>query len=211
MNTNLRNLKGNWSWGKALDLHTISSIPIMDENGEIVGWDTQRTETGEELYRLKYWTSESYYIKAERVTKIAMEISKVIADLKARVFAKYQKPFIIHHLIPIPPSKERNYQPVEELAKKVSQISDIPIDLDILQKNKSTSELKSMDNPKERAVTLSNIFDIPENAFDNQNVLLLDDLYRSGATLEAVTDVIKNKGKARNVLVITVTKTRSKR
>ena len=183
----------------------------MDENGEIISWDTTRTEIGEELYKLKYWTSENHYIKAERVTKIAIEISKVIADLKARVFAKYQKPFIISWIIPIPPSKQRSYQPVEELAKKMAQISDISIDLSILSKNKPTDELKSMNNPEERAKILSNVFDVPENAFPNQNVLLIDDLYRSGATLEAVAEVIKNKGKARNVRVITVTKTRSKR
>ncbi|MDL1958237.1 MAG: hypothetical protein LWX01_00875 [Deltaproteobacteria bacterium] len=44
-----------------------------------------------------------------------------------------------------------------------------------------------------------------------RNVLLIDDLYRSGATLNAVTVALKDKGKAKEVYVLTLTMTRRKR
>ena len=48
-------INGRWNEGWALDLHTTSSYPIKDEDGNITGWDTIRPPIAEELYRLKYW------------------------------------------------------------------------------------------------------------------------------------------------------------
>ena len=211
MEIKLQKLNGNWNWGRALNLHTISSTPIKDENDNITGWVTKRTEIGEELYKLKYWTSENSKIKSERVEKIAKEAQQLLARLIKNTSAKHGKPFEIDCIIPIPPSKSRRYQPVVELAKKVAELSNILLDLSTLKKVKSTSQLKEIVDIEERKKVLEGAFDIQENVFRNKNVLLFDDLYRSGATLKAITEVIKNKGKAKNVLVLTVTKTKSKR
>lgn len=211
MKVNLQRLNGNWNWGNSLDIHTISSTPILDENGNVEKWDTERTEVGEELYKLKYYTSENSRVKYQRVDRIAIEMHTVISSMIAEYSAKFKKPFIINYIIAVPPSKMRSFQPVPELAKKVAELSNISLDLETLKKTKSTSQLKKIEDPYEREKILEDVFEIKENAFSNQNVLLIDDLYRSGATLKAITKVIKEKGKARNVLVLTATKTRSKK
>jgi len=214
MEIKLQELTGNWSWGTALDLHTVSSSPIFDETGTIIDWDTKRTEIGEELYQLKY-RDEDAKIKAERVEKIAREAAQVITNLIETFAEKYQqkygKPFEILCIIPTPPSKPRAYQPVEALAKRLAQMLNIPLDLVTLKKIKSTAELKEIKDFDERKAALEGAFDIQENALQDKNILLFDDLYRSGATLRAITEIVKSKGKAKNVLVLTVTKTRSKR
>ena len=43
------------------------------------------------------------------------------------------------------------------------------------------------------------------------NVLLLDDLYRSGSTLAVATDVLYDQADCNNVYVLVMTKTRSRR
>ena len=211
MKVNLQQLNGNWNWGKSLDIHTISSTPVLDENGNIARWDTERTEIGEELYKLKYYTSENSRIKYQRVNSIATEMNTVISSVITHYSAKFKNPFVINHIIAVPPSKSRSFQPVPELAKKVAELSNISLDLVTLKKTKSTSQLKKIEDHNEREKILEDAFEIEDNVFKNQNVLLIDDLYRSGATLKAITKVIKEKGKARNVLVLTATKTRSKR
>lgn len=50
MEKSLIRIRGNWNFGVALDLHTKSSSPIINDIGEITGWDSERTEIGEELY-----------------------------------------------------------------------------------------------------------------------------------------------------------------
>jgi len=214
MKVKLQELTGNWSWGTALDLHTVSSSPIFDETGTIIDWNTKRTEIGEELYQLKY-RDEDAKIKAERVEKIAGEAAKVIINLietfAERYEKKYGKPFEIYCVIPIPPSKQRAYQPVEALAKRLAEKLNISLDLNTLKKVKSTAQLKEIKNANERTKALEGAFHIQEGALLDKNVLLFDDLYRSGATLTAITEIVKSKGKAKNVLVLTVTKTRSKR
>ena len=49
------------------------------------------------------------------------------------------------------------------------------------------------------------------NSLYGKNILLFDDLYRSGETLKAVCNIVANQGGANNVYVLTITKTRSKR
>jgi predicted amidophosphoribosyltransferase len=44
---------------------------------------------------------------------------------------------------------------------------------------------------------------------EGKKVLLVDDLYRSGATLNAITDLLLTEGKAASVSVLTITRTRS--
>jgi len=45
----------------------------------------------------------------------------------------------------------------------------------------------------------------------NQNILLVDDLYRSGSTLQVATELLYNNCNVKDVYVLTMTKTRSNR
>ncbi len=85
------------------------------------------------------------------------------------------------------------------------------MDFTTLKKLKSTSQLKTIDDPEQRREILQDAFDITPNILAGENILLFDDLFRSGESLNAVCDIVKNKGKAANVYVLTITKTRSKR
>ena len=48
------------------------------------------------------------------------------------------------------------------------------------------------------------------NQTEGKGILLFDDLYRSGATVSAITALLKNEGKAKAVRLLTLTQTRSK-
>lgn len=80
-----------------------------------------------------------------------------------------------------------------------------------MKKLKSTSQIKSIEDAEKRIEILKNAFDIEDLRYKNKNILLFDDLYRSGSTLEEIAKVLKNKGKIKNVFVLTITRTRTKR
>jgi predicted amidophosphoribosyltransferase len=197
MQLNIQTLNGHWKEGFALDLHTISSTPIgVNEQGRTL-FDTKRPEIAEHLYQLKYHSDKSHI--------------DIIAQ-KAANFTNSKKNWQLHKLLPIPPSDTtRNFQPVYELAKAIGIICKLEVDFTNLKKLKSTSQLKSIDDPEQRREILKDAFDITPNILAGKNVLLFDDLFRSGESLNAVCDIVINKGNAANVYVLTITKTRSKK
>jgi competence protein ComFC len=198
MKINPQKLNGHWDEGWALDLHTLSSLPILDKNGDILEWETMRPPVAEELYRLKY-CREIY-----RVDRIARSAT--------RFLIKYISTWQIDLIIPVPPSDTtREFQPVFEMAKLIGSLTGLQVDFTTLRKVKSTSQLKEMEDPEARREILKDAFSTDFNSLRGKYVLIFDDLYRSGETLNAVCDAITNTGKASRVYALTITKTRSKR
>jgi len=189
---NPTSIQGNWKAGWALDLHTIKSIPLGDGK-----FDTTYTETGKALNELKYHQN---YTQIERLA------NEVIEFLRTRLVLPY-----INVIIPTPPSKNRDIQPVEEIAKLVSKSLNIPIDTNYIVKIKNTNELKGIDDPLEREKLLSGAFNLQDLRYQNKKILLFDDLFRSGSTLKELTKTLYYNGKVNNVYIVTLTKTRSKR
>ncbi len=84
--------------------------------------------------------------------------------------------------------------------------------LDLLVKKPGGAELKNVDDPIERQKLLRDSITISEaRDISGLKLLLVDDLYRSGATLSVATDLLLKQGKASSVSVLTMTKTRSNR
>lgn len=190
---NEQKLIGNWRMGWALDLHTISSKLLS--NGT---FDTQRTEIGELLYQLKYNFDKS---KIEPIASIAASF------LKTRLVFPYLKA-----IIPVPPSKlDRPFQPVQELAIKIGEKVNLPVPLDYLVKVKKTKFLKDIENTESRKTQLKGAFKVRDNRFAGKYILLFDDLFRSGETLNEITNVLVKEGKVSRIFVLTITKTRTKR
>ncbi len=61
----------------------------------------------------------------------------------------------------------------------------------------------------ERSKLLENAHEVAGNSVRNRAVLLVDDLYRSGATLNAVTSVLYEQGEVKDVFAFALTRTRS--
>ncbi len=201
-------LHGNWEWGVALDLHTKASFPIFDEENRIVGWNTIRTEIGEQLYKLKY-VDEPIAQKKRRAEGLAREMADAIFWLWDSLSTQVEIDKNEWRLLSVPPSKKRSFQPVEEIKSALMDI--IGLSSSIFIRKKDYKELKNIDDEQERIQALWNAFDVVDGGLEGKNVIVIDDLYRSGATLEAVTRVLKTQGCAKNVFVITLTKTRTKR
>jgi predicted amidophosphoribosyltransferase len=208
MEIHLQKLDGHWTDGYALDFHTTSSKPtekktikkIVDGKEiekEVQLYETTRPEIAEHLFQLKYRSDRNH------IEPIAKEATK---------FLSTKTQWDLHKIIPIPPSDDkRKFQPVYEFAQAIGKLCNIEVDYKTLMKLKTTSELKEIEDPDKRREILKDAFGIVSNSLNGKNVLLFDDLYRSGETLNAVCDIIKNKGNAKNIYVLTITKTRSKR
>ncbi len=183
---------GNWKSGHALDIHTISSIYLgINEFGHDV-FDTERSELGELLYRLKYRQDRS---------AVSGIVDSAVAFLQ-RSRNKYDV------MVPVPPSGSRDVQPVLILANGIGKALDLPV-ADCVTVRRPATPLKGVMDPERRKELLEGLYTVKRAQTQGKSVLLFDDLYRSGATMTAVTQLLVTEGRAEAVRVLTITKTRS--
>ena len=97
------------------------------------------------------------------------------------------------------------------VAKGISEVLGINLCTDCIVKVKETPELKNVYEFNERMELLGNAYAVVKREVEGRNVLLFDDLYRSGATLNAITHALKDKTKVKEIYVLTLTMTRRKR
>jgi predicted amidophosphoribosyltransferase len=189
---NPKRVVGNWISGYALDIHTVSSVHVgINEFGHDV-FDTKRSELGELLYQLKYNGDLS---AAEPIIEAAAAFVKPSR-------AKFDL------IVPVPPSGVRRVQPVIILAKGMGEALNLPV-IECVTVTRPATQLKGVMDREKRQELLEGLHAVDRACTKGKSILLFDDLYRSGATMNAVTDLLMREGKAAGVRVLTVTKTRS--
>lgn len=96
-------------------------------------------------------------------------------------------------LIPVPihykRQNKRGYNQSYELAKELSFISQIPVKKDYLIRSVNTSPLRNL-NPQERRKNLKNAFKMGKNDVKLSTIVILDDIYTTGSTMDAITEII---------------------
>lgn len=97
--------------------------------------------------------------------------------------------------IPVHPSrlKTRGFNQAEELAVRLSDKLGIPVNTMILKRSKKTAPQKSL-NPSERLHNLEQAFAVNTLPPGLRSVILIDDIYTTGSTIEACTRALKKAG-----------------
>ncbi len=189
-------ITGNWAKGYALDLHTTGSEYLGDDQYGHPQFNTTRSEIGQLLYDLKYKGKKNV------IPKIIIKIKECITGIEK-----------FDYIVSIPPSNtDRPFQPVELIGQALSSEYKIPFLNDAIIKMRSTEELKNVSDISKRKEILEDTLSFnTKHDLKGKNVLIIDDLYRSGSTLAVVTDLLYKHGHAACVNVIVLTKTRSNR
>jgi predicted amidophosphoribosyltransferase len=184
-----RALHGPWDKGFALDVHTVSSTYLGDDQYGHPRFDTKRSEIGELLYRLKYKRDQT-----------AIE---PIVEAVAGFLGTSHSP--IDAIVPVPPSNARANQPVRLIVNALSERLKIPVCTECLSKIKKTPQLKDITEYHKRVEVLEGAFSVAPEHTKGKRLLLLDDLYGSGATVTEITELLKGAGRAKTVYLLTIT------
>ena len=100
-------------------------------------------------------------------------------------------------LIPIPMYRKkqrvRGYNQAEILARGIAKILDLPVDTTLLYRVKETIPQKELTR-KEREINLKNAFKTSRDAVKLKKVLLVDDIYTTGATMDAAAAALLQCG-----------------
>jgi len=186
-------IPGPWRQGCVLDYHTLSSDFLGYNEYGHPEFDTKRSEVGELLYLLKYRNDPS--------------VVNTIVDTAAKFLREWN--LKIDVMVPVPPSRTRPYQPVIEIAAALGALLNISVRPDYVTKTKQTPELKSVYDYDTRLTLLEDAFSIRDQTLTGKIVLLFDDLYRSGATLTAITNTLYSEAEVADVYAFALTRTRS--
>lgn len=194
MQVQVKKLEGSWDLGYALHKHTLSSVYLGDDEYGHPRFDNTRSEPGEALYQLKYRSDWN------QITSLAVQIQVTLLPL----FGK------IDLIIPMPASTHRARQPVNELATELGRITGIPVFNDIVVRTpapQSNPQLKNLHSREEKDAALQGRFSI-NPSINNQgcwNALLLDDLFDTGATMDAVCKTLQTYEKINCVYAAAIT------
>jgi predicted amidophosphoribosyltransferase len=179
-------ITGPWAEGFVLDRHTVSSVPTGDQ---YYRFDTKRTELGELVYKLKYG---------------AGSLESIVDTVEA--FLKEWNPEF-ECFATAPPSLLRKAQPITEIARSLSERLSIALCENALAKVKPTEQMKNIDRTK-RLVILAEAIQRGTGDVGGKSVLLLDDLYDSGATLRRCADVLQKECGVKSVRALALTRTK---
>jgi competence protein ComFC len=185
-------IEGRWNSGVALDLHTTGSTPIGYNEFGHMQFDTVRPEIAELLYRLKNRTDK--------------DAAGPIIETAANFLAAHRDKF--DSIVPVPPSHQRPLQPVIVLAEGIGAALGVPV-LSCITTTRPTTQLKNVTDPEERKKQVDGLYQVDATQTRGRSILLFDDLFRSGTTMNAITDELLGPGQAAVVRAITITKTRS--
>jgi ComF family protein len=120
-----------------------------------------------------------------------------------------ESPFLdATRIIPVPLSKrrfnERGFNQASLLAKILTERINLSLDENSLIRKANTPQHRVGMDKKARAESVKNAFEVTRPKFiEGEKILLIDDVFTSGATVSNCAKVLKNKG-ARAVYVLTV-------
>ena len=191
MKVNLRQVQGRWDAGWVLDKHTLDSQYLGDDAHGHARFNTTRTEVGEATYQLKYQQDWGQ----------VQPLAQAVAD---HIFPNlYEVGFIL----PMPASSVRPRQPVAEVATALGKIVEKPVFLDTLRKASNGKSLKDLNTKEEKIEAIGDGITV-NNEITNEgawNILVVDDLYHTGASMEAACTALRAYSKVKHIYIAALT------
>lgn len=135
------------------------------------------------IYRYKYKGRKAY--------------AQVFGKEMAYYLGDYIRSLGADAIIPVPLFKRkvrrRGYNQAALLAKILGEELNIPVYENVVIRNRNTKPLKLL-NPEERLNNLKKAFILLENGVKLKRVIIVDDIYTTGSTIDTMAKLLKERG-----------------
>lgn len=122
------------------------------------------------------------------------EYAKFYAEEMYRNCERFIKLCAPEVILPVPVHKQkkrqRGFNQAELVAKELGKILQIPVDTEYLMRVEKTTPQKELTR-QQRKVNLKKAFAIRETGKYYERVLLVDDIYTTGATIDAISEILR--------------------
>lgn len=136
----------------------------------------------ETMYRFKYGNRQEY--------------AQYFAEYAIQRYGNWLREKQIEVIVPVPMYEKkrrvRGYNQAEVFAKALSRVTGIPVDVELVKRVIDTVPQKGLSDV-ERKNNLKNAFQKSENIVQYSQILVVDDIYTTGSTADAIAEVIKTE------------------
>jgi ComF family protein len=152
---------------------------------------------GTAVFRYRSVSGSLYRFKYEGRREYADYYGREMARALDRFIEETGPAHIPQVLVPVPCSaqriRKRGYDQAAVLAQKTSEIVQIPVDTEVLKRSKDTKAMRSM-SALERQNNLKKAFHVYGNGVRLKSIMLIDDIYTTGATIDACSGALLGAG-----------------
>lgn len=135
------------------------------------------------IYRFKYQGKREY----------ASFYAREAAKRYGRLIAEWKIDVIIPVPMYKPKKRRRGYNQAELIAQELGKYLNISVNTEVLERFRKTIPMKEL-NDVERIKNVENAFNIKTNVVKYKKVLLVDDIYTTGATIDQCSKILKEHG-----------------
>lgn len=148
---------------------------------------------GRALYEYRAVRASIYRFKYRGRYEYAAFYGKALAEGMEAVIRRWQP----DALVPVPLHKarkrKRGYNQAEALARVLGKTLDIPVDTTLIQRVKKTTPQKQL-NRQMRQNNLKKAFKIDRNDVKLNTIIIIDDIYTTGSTIDAMASALLEAG-----------------
>lgn len=171
--------------------------PIEDDRREYCSDCLRRTHVyrqGKAVFVYKAGIKKSMYrFKYSNRREYAAFYAKCAADIHGAWIRKKQ----VEIIVPIPmyqgKKRRRGYNQAEVFARALGKEIGIPVDAGLVKRVRNTTPQKELSD-KERQRNLKNAFQLTQDIVEYTHILLVDDIYTTGSTMDAVAATLLSGG-----------------
>lgn len=135
------------------------------------------------MYRFKYSNRREYAV--------------FYAGQAAQLYGEWIRRNGVDVIVPIPmyapKQRARGYNQAEVFAQMLGRAVEIPVDAKLVRRVRNTVPQKEL-NGTERSCNLKNAFQLVPDIVKYDQILLVDDIYTTGSTVDAVAEVLLSAG-----------------
>lgn len=140
-------------------------------------------EIKKSIYRFKYHNRREY----------ASFYANSLYRLRGHIIRSWEPDVLVPVPLHAKRKRKRGYNQAELIASELGKLMEIKVDFDILARKVNTKPQKEL-NDKERINNLKSAFQVTKNSVQYKHIVLIDDIYTTGATLNACSRELRDAG-----------------
>lgn len=171
--------------------------PIEDAGREYCSDCSRRTHVyrqGKAVFVYKTGIKKSMYrFKYSNRREYATFYAKRAADIHGDWIRKMQMEVIVPVPMYLGKKRRRGYNQAEVFARALGREMGLPVDAGLVKRVRNTTPQKELSD-KERQRNLKNAFQLTQDIVKYTRILLVDDIYTTGNTMDAVATILLSGG-----------------